>query len=292
EFLVAHLDLDHRLQPFRHRQGMPGLLSFPEAVMRRVEPLFAIRDRVEQAGVPSLARLKRDLEAEPPIGGNGLARCTRHADCHRPLKIPVRIDGTKSLPSLRPFSGNLASTYDVARLHLKDVSKITSQRDFELKTHRLHAVVGDVEIFVQAADDRSTDREANGALRDGAVLGENGFVGEKDACGMIVDGAAVQELPRFAIGVNCPVADNSRVEKVEALLARPADLPVWLADEHRLTLVDGDLWRADMNFKRHDASSYARPVYRKAVLSFPQKGAPSEPCSPLISAIITALECP
>jgi hypothetical protein len=48
------------------------------------------------------------------------------------------------------------------------------------------------------------------------------------------------------------VADDPRVAKVQTLLARPIDLPIWLADQHRLSLVDGNLWRADVNLERHD----------------------------------------
>jgi hypothetical protein len=140
----------------------------------------------------------------------------------------------------------------VAQFHLEDIGKVASQRDFELKAHRIDVVVGDVEIFVQAADDRSTDGEAEGARRDGTVFGENSFIGEEYACCVIVDGTAVQQLPQLAVGVNRPVADNPRVEKVQALLARPVDLPVMLADEHRLALVDGNLWWANLNLECHD----------------------------------------
>src|SRR5499433_2113434 len=69
--------------------------------------------------------------------------------------------------------------------------------------------------------------------------------------GGIVDGTAVQQLPVFAVGIDRPVADNPRVEKVKALLARPVDLPVRLADEHRLTLMDGDLGWANVNLECH-----------------------------------------
>ena len=192
EFLVACLDLDHCLQPFRRRQGITGPATFPDAVVRRVKALLAVFQQVEQTGVPRLARLKRHFEAEPPIGGSSLARCARHGDCYRAVKISVRISGTQPLPSLRPFRRDLAAAYDVARLDLEDVGKIGSRRDFELKPHRLHAVVGDVEIFVQAAGDGSTDRQPDSARCDYPVFGENGLVGEEDAGGMIIDGTAIQ----------------------------------------------------------------------------------------------------
>ena len=45
----------------------------PDAILRRVEMLLAILERVEQADVPSIVRLKRDLEAEAAVGRNSLA---------------------------------------------------------------------------------------------------------------------------------------------------------------------------------------------------------------------------
>ena len=49
------------------------------------------------------------------------------------------------------------------------------------------------------------------------ILGENGLVGEKDACRVIVDRTAVQQLPWFTVRVNRPIADDPRVKKVQAL---------------------------------------------------------------------------
>src|SRR6516164_11034100 len=136
EFFVACFDLDHGLEPFRHRRETAGLVSCPDTIARRAKLLLAILEHIEQARMPSLARLKRDLEAEPSVGGNGLARCPRYCDRQRAVKIPVRIRGTKPLPPLRPFGGDLATAYDLTRLHLEDVGKVASQRDFKLKAHR------------------------------------------------------------------------------------------------------------------------------------------------------------
>jgi hypothetical protein len=57
------------------------------------------------------------------------------------------------LPPLRPFSGDLASAYDAARLHLEDVGKVASEGDLQLKAHGFHAIVGYIEIFMHAAAD-------------------------------------------------------------------------------------------------------------------------------------------
>ena len=151
-----------------------------------------------------------------------------------------------------PLCGDPAPAHDVARLHLEDVGEVAAQRDLELESHRLHAVVGDVEIFVQAAADRPADGEAERARRDRAVFGEQRAIGEKDAGGIVADGAAIQQFPGFAVGIDGPAADDAGIEEIETLFARPVDLPVLLADQHRLTLVDGDLRWADLDLERHE----------------------------------------
>jgi hypothetical protein len=64
---------------------------------------------------------------------------------------------------------------------------------------------------VHAAADRSADRETQGPRRDRAVFGEQGSVGEEYAGCVVVNGAAVQQLPGFAVGIDGPTADNPRI---------------------------------------------------------------------------------
>ncbi len=201
--------------------------------------------------MPTLARLKCDVEAEPPVGRDSLARRTQHGRCHGTVELPVRICGTDPLPRFRPFRGDLATAHDAARLHLEDVGEVASEGDLELKPHRPHAVVGDVKIFVQAAAYRSADRETEGARENRAIFRGDGLVGEEDTCRVIANRASVEQLPRFAVGVNRPATHNPRVKEVQTLVARPVDPPVRLADEHRLALVDGNLRWTNLNLERH-----------------------------------------
>src|SRR5207253_367601 len=70
------------------------------------------------------------------------------------------IDRPKLLLRLRPLRGDPTAAHDAAGLHLEDVCEVATQRDLELKAYPLHAVVGDVEILVHAAVDRSADDKA------------------------------------------------------------------------------------------------------------------------------------
>src|SRR5262245_21130976 len=90
-----------------------------------------------------------------------------------------------------------------------------------------------------------------------SILRRNGAVGEVDFGGVIADGAAVQEVPGDAIGINCPAAEDASVEEEEAAVARPGDLGIELGHQHRLALVNGDLRRTDLYFERHGALACA-----------------------------------
>jgi hypothetical protein len=76
------------------------------------------------------------------------------------MKILVRIGVANPLPAFGPFGVDLAAAHDAARSHLEHVGKIATEGHLQLKAYGLDAVVGDVDVFVQAAADRSTDGEA------------------------------------------------------------------------------------------------------------------------------------
>jgi hypothetical protein len=78
--------------------------------------------------------------------------------------------------------------------------------------------------------------------------------------------ANTEQLPRFAVGVDGPTTHNPRVEEVQTLVARPIDLPVRLADEHGLTLVDGNLRWTNLNLERHGVASWLFGLRRPAPL--------------------------
>jgi hypothetical protein len=121
----------------------------------------------------------------------------------------------------------------------------------DFTSNTLHAVIGDIHIFVEAATDRSTDRQPERALSNRSVFAHQRPVGEKDAAGVVTDGAAIECLPRLAIRVDRPTAEDTRITEIKALFAGPFDLAVRLGNQHRLALVYGDLLRTDLYLERH-----------------------------------------
>ena len=113
----------------------------------------AICQCIEKAAMPWFTRFEGHLETEPPVGVYRFAGRPRGRDRDGSGEVTVAIGGAQMLVCFGPLRGDPATAHNVARLHLENVGKIASQRDLELKSHRLHAVVDDVEILVHAAAD-------------------------------------------------------------------------------------------------------------------------------------------
>ena len=89
------------------------------------------------------------------------------------------------------------------------------------------------------------------ARRDRPILAHEGMVRLIDARRMGGDGAAVQQVPRFAVCINRPSADDPGVTEIHSVFAWPFHLPVGIGDQYRLSLMDRDLRRPDLNFGCH-----------------------------------------
>src|SRR5262249_11810917 len=95
-----------------------------------------------------------------------------------------------------------------------------------------------------------------------------GAVYLEDSCGMVGDGAAIQQIPRRAVGIDCPGTDHTGVTEIQPTVAGPVHLPVRLRHQHRLSLMDGDLRGANLNLERHFIHR------RTAMWSFALRGPP------------------
>ena len=202
--------------------------------------------------MPSLAGLQGDVEAQPPIGVHRRpAVAVVRADNHLAPEILVAIGDAQHLPLIRPRRGDAAAPHDLVALDLENVGKICTDRDLQVEANRIPAVVGDLDILVQPAIYVATDHQTQRARRDRPILAHEGAVGLEDARRMVGDGAAVQQIPRRAVGIDCPGTDHPGVTEIQPTFAGPVHLPVRLGHQHRLSLMDGDLGRTNLNLERH-----------------------------------------
>ena len=108
KFLVAGLDLDHVLQPVRHRLGM--VLTFGSA--RRSQSATKNAGRrlsTHSGGSNAMTRsVQGHLEAQPSIGVHRLR--VRRENCHSAAEIAAAVGGTKLLVRLGPIRRDPPST--------------------------------------------------------------------------------------------------------------------------------------------------------------------------------------
>ncbi len=137
-------------------------------------------------------------------------------------------------------------------LDVEHVGEVRTDRDLQVEPHRFLAVVGDVQVLMQALIHNPGQPERQRLPRDRAVLGEKASVGQEDTRGVETDRAAVDQIPRRPVGIDRPGAHQPRVEKIETLVAGPMDLSIRFGDQDRHGLMDSDLRRADLDLESHE----------------------------------------
>src|ERR1700746_2199494 len=119
---------------------------FVGAFLRRSIGLRSLLRGGEQAAVPGLAGIQKDLEVEQTIGISGFGPTMRGSYYHRTNEVAIAIARPQLLPRLRPRRGDMPAAHDVVRFYFEYVGEVATQRHLKLKVHPLHAIVGKVEI--------------------------------------------------------------------------------------------------------------------------------------------------
>ena len=146
--------------------------------------------------------------------------------------------------------------------HLENIRIVAADRDLELESYWPPAVVGDVKIFMHAAIDPPADGESERTRGDGAAFGCNGSVRQGDPRRVVGDGAAVEQLPRLAVRVDGPAADHARIEKVQTFVTGPVNLAIQVGDQDRLTVMNGNLRRTNLDFECHGVLPLSNRIHR------------------------------
>src|SRR5204863_6536866 len=107
----------------------------------------------------------------------------------------------------RPSGGYFSAPHDVLRLHLEDIRKIASQRDFQVESYGHRSMVGNVEVFMDAAPQRTANRQTQNVSRDVAVFRRKCGVGQENARSVVSHITAVEQIPFNAVREHAPAAD-------------------------------------------------------------------------------------
>ncbi len=252
EFLVAGTQFQHRLPPIAVGLGLGRSFGVHGAIMGRVIAPVAVGEFVQQATVPLAAGRQPDLETQAAVGEHGARVALADRNGNGAGKVDVAVGGAQGLARLRPVGVDVAAADVALGLDVEHVGEIGTDRDLQVEPHRFLAVVGDVQVLVQALIHHAGQSERQRLPRDRAVLGEKPLVGQEDAGGVETDRAAVDQFPGRSVRVDRPGADQPGVEKIQPFVAGPVDLPVRFGDQDRHGLMDGDLRRADLDLERHE----------------------------------------
>jgi hypothetical protein len=188
--------------------------------------------------VPGFARIQDDFEVEPTIGISCFGPTVRRSHHHGANELAIAIAGPQLLPGLRPRRCDMPAAHDVVRLYFEYVGEIATQRDLKLKARPPHAVVGNVEVLVHSLADQPAQNETKCAGRNHAIRRRNGSIRKINSRGVGRYRSAIEKLPGFAIRVDSPTANDSRVKEIEPLLAGPVNLSIRFTDQDCLAVMD------------------------------------------------------
>jgi hypothetical protein len=224
-------------------------LGVGNAIVGRFGANLSIAQLIEKASMPSLGRAQTHLEADPSIRVDG--RRVVPLDCNRQFaaEILIAIDGPQGWRVLAPLRRYPATADHIPRFNLEQIGEVASDQYFQIEANRLHPVVHQINIFVQSAIDRTADGQLERMRRNTALFGRDVGIGQEYARGKMEKITAVEKLPRQAIRVDHPVADQSRVKEKQPQCRGKWNLPVPIRDQHAVSLVDRDLRGAYCDLK-------------------------------------------
>ena len=191
-------------------------------------------------GCKAISKLSR------PFAYTGDESVAFRADGYRSAKVFVAVACYRSRLALAPVRNDSAAPNDVIGLYLEQIREVASYRDFKIEMHRLHAIVDDIDIFMETAANRAADCKPDGARRDDALLRRDSSIGEVNAQSVMRNIGGVEQLPWFAVSINLPAADQPRIEEIETRIAWPVNLAVMSSDNDAVTLIDHELRWTDL----------------------------------------------
>src|ERR1700688_923458 len=165
--------------------------------------------------MPGLPGLQCNVETQAPVGVYGRrAVAVAGADDYFPAKILIAIGNPEYFLLGRPRGDDVTTPHDIFAFHLENVGEVGAHRDLQVETNRFLVVVGDVDVFVQSAIYLATYFQTYRTSFDRPVFSREALVVQEDARRLERNGAAIEQVPLFAIGKDRPGAYHPGVTEI------------------------------------------------------------------------------
>src|SRR3954453_7913978 len=103
--------------------------------------------------MPAGAGRQANFEAEPAVGKHGRRIATLSRNGRGTCEVGVSIGIAQRLRHILPLCGNASATDYSTGLDVKDIRKVRAKSDFEVKSDRFLAEIGDVQVLMHALVD-------------------------------------------------------------------------------------------------------------------------------------------
>jgi hypothetical protein len=101
--------------------------------------------------VPSPAGVDRDLEAEAAVGIHRGGAVAIRLDDELAAKVAVAVSRPEPELATRPACRDAAAAHQPSALHFENIRKVAADRNLEVEADGFAAVIGNVDVFVDAA---------------------------------------------------------------------------------------------------------------------------------------------
>src|SRR5262249_16657034 len=128
------------------------------------------RQDVEAAGVPLLAGLERDLEADSSVGERCRARVLQQAKDEAAREVAIRVRGLQLPAGLVPIGRNTAAAHKSTGLDFEEIGEVRAQRNLEIEANGGTTVVRDVDVLMDAVSHAADERQPERASADRSVF--------------------------------------------------------------------------------------------------------------------------
>src|SRR5579884_4271149 len=138
------------------KSGMAGFC-------RLVHPTVINQDDIS-TGMPSLTRIERNLEDDPPVGIGRRGRRLDEAVDRLAMKAFVFVGRDRFVLSrliLAPLAEEATALNELARFDFKNIGEVAPLHHPEVKGRPLRTVVGDIEVFVNPPPDAALESKAD-----------------------------------------------------------------------------------------------------------------------------------